>query len=111
MAFVSRRRRNLFRSDAWKRFRKNKLALFGLVMIVLMVGMAVFAPWIAPHDPYESLKNSAGLILKNKSPADSGTLLGTDSLGRDVFSRVLYAARVSMCLRGAWNTRWPISRI
>lgn len=96
MAFVTRRRRNLLQTDGWKRFRKNKLALFGLIVLLLMVGMAVFAPLIAPHDPYESIKSEAGLILKNKSPADSGTLLGTDSLGRDVFSRVLYAARISM---------------
>jgi len=96
MTFETRRRRNLFRTDGWKRFRKNKLALFGLAVILLMVLMAVFAPFIASHDPYESIKSQAGLILKNKSPADSGTLLGTDSLGRDVFSRVLYAARISM---------------
>ena len=96
IAIESRRRRNLFRTDGWKRFRKNKLALFGLAVIVLMVGMAVFAPLIAAHDPYESIKNAAGVIMKNKSPADSGTLLGTDSLGRDIFSRVLYAARISM---------------
>jgi peptide/nickel transport system permease protein len=95
-AFATRRRRNLFKTDGWKRFRKNRLALFGLAVIVLMVLMAVFAPFIVSHDPYESIKNAAGIIMKNKSPADSGTLLGTDSLGRDVFSRMLYAARISM---------------
>jgi ABC-type antimicrobial peptide transport system permease subunit len=96
IAYAARRKRNLFQTDGWKRFRKNKLALFGFAVITLMVLMAVFAPFIAGHDPYESLKSQQGLILKNKSPADSGTLLGTDSLGRDVFSRVLYAARISM---------------
>ena len=73
MAFESRRRRNLFRTDGWKRFRKNKLALFGLAVIVLMVVMAVFAPLIAAHDPYESIKNAAGIIMKNKSPAFSAS--------------------------------------
>lgn len=88
--------RNPLRSDGWKRFRKNKLALVGLAVIVIMVAMAILAPVIAQNDPYISLKDDAGKIMKNMSPQESGTILGTDGLGRDEFSRLVYAARVSM---------------
>lgn len=61
-----------------------------------MIAAAILAPLIVQNDPYVSLTDANGLILKNSSPAKSGTILGTDSLGRDTFSRVIYAARVSM---------------
>lgn len=91
----SRQRQNFFKTDAWKRFSKNKLALVGSVIILLMVLAAVFAPVIAQNDPYVSLE-ADGLVMKNMSPAESHTILGTDSLGRDEFSRLVYAAQVSM---------------
>lgn len=91
-----KKRTNLFKTDAWKRFSKNKLALIGSVIILLMIAAAILAPLIVQNDPYVSLTDANGLILKNSSPAKSGTILGTDSLGRDTFSRVIYAARVSM---------------
>lgn len=91
------RRRNIFKTDEWKRFSKNKLALVGLVIIMLMVMTAVFAPVIARNDPFISLRASTGnKIIKNTSPEKSGTILGTDYLGRDVFSRTVYAARISL---------------
>ena len=91
------RRRNIFKTDEWKRFSKNKLALVGLVIIILMVMTAVFAPVIAQNDPFISLRASTGnKIIKNTSPEKSGTILGTDYLGRDVFSRTVYAARISL---------------
>lgn len=90
------RHRSIFQTDEWKRFRKNKLALVGLTVILVMVLAAVFAPLIVQNDPYVSLTNEAGIVLKDKSPADSGTILGTDSIGRDEFSRLVYGARVSM---------------
>lgn len=93
---ITKNKKNLFKSDEWKRFSKNKLALIGLIIILGMIFTAIFAPVIATHDPYESIKSDIGLIMANMSPADSGTLLGTDGLGRDIFSRVVYAARVSM---------------
>ncbi len=83
-------------SDAVSRLRKNRTALAGLVIICLFLVMAVFAPWIAPHDPYEQ-----SLYSKLKPPfwADDGSLdhvLGTDDFGRDLLSRILYGARISM---------------
>ena len=91
-----KQRQSIFKSDAWKRFKKNKLALIGTAVVLVMIVMAVLAPVIVQNDPYTPLKNEAGKIMKNMSPADSGTVLGTDLLGRDEFSRLVYAARVSM---------------
>lgn len=91
-----KQRQNPFKTDGWKRFKKNKLALVGLAVILVMVIMAILAPVIVQNDPYISLKNEAGKVMKNMSPAESGTILGTDLLGRDEFSRLVYAARVSM---------------
>lgn len=91
-----KQRQNLFKSDAWKRFRKNKLALLGTAIILILVLAAILAPVLAQNDPYVSLKDSSGLVMTDASPAESGTILGTDSLGRDEFSRLVYAARVSM---------------
>ena len=91
-----KQKQNIFKSDAWKRFKKNKLALVGTAVVLIMIVMAILAPVIVQNDPYTSLKNDAGKIMKNMSPAESGTILGTDLLGRDEFSRLVYAARVSM---------------
>ena len=91
-----KQKQNFFQTDAWKRFKKNKLALIGLAVVLIMIVMAVLAPVVVQNDPYTSLKNDAGKIMKNMSPAESGTILGTDLLGRDEFSRLVYAARVSM---------------
>ncbi len=91
-----KQRQSIFKTDAWKRFKKNKLALIGLAVVLIMIVMAVLAPVVVQNDPYTSLKNDAGKIMKNMSPAESGTILGTDLLGRDEFSRLVYAARVSM---------------
>ena len=65
-------------------------ALAGLVILAVLIALAVFAPWIAPHDPEAVDPNQ---ILK---PPSASYLFGTDSLGRDVFSRVLFALRVSL---------------
>ena len=65
----------------WRRFRRNKLAVVGLVIVGVMILTAVFAPLIAPSDP--KAQNYA-LTLR---PPGEGGLMGTDSLGSDVFSR------------------------
>ena len=91
-----KQRQNFFKTDGWKRFKKNKLALVGTAIVLIMIIMAILAPVIVQNDPYTPLKSEAGKIMKNMSPAESGTILGTDLLGRDEFSRLVYAARVSM---------------
>lgn len=69
---------------------RNRMALIGLVIVLVMVVLAVFAPLVAPYDPYER-------DIRNRLAAPSFThLMGTDELGRDTFSRVIYGARVSL---------------
>ena len=84
-------------SAAWKRFRRDRLALIGLAVILVMVGAAVLAPVIAPYDPSEQFFD--GLTLEGAPVAPGGQfLLGTDLLGRDLFSRLLYGARTSLII-------------
>lgn len=77
----------------WLRFRQNRLALLGLAIVVLLVVVAAFAPWIATHDPYE--QNLAQRLLP---PGTAGHWLGTDDFGRDTFSRVVYGARITLMI-------------
>jgi ABC-type dipeptide/oligopeptide/nickel transport system permease subunit len=77
------------RSEVWRRFRRNRLAMVGLIFIVLLVLVAIFAPVIAPY----SITERSGAFRKGPS-ADHW--FGTDAIGRDVFSRVIYGARVSL---------------
>ena len=71
-------------------FRRNPLAAFGVVLVSVFVAFAIFAPWIAPQDP-------AHIDLPTRlSPPSHGHWMGTDELGRDVLSRVVYGARISM---------------
>lgn len=73
-----------------RRFLKNKLAIVGLVILLLVVFMAVFAPFLTAHDP-----KAHNLLLVEQSPS-SEHILGTDGSGRDNFSRLLYGARISL---------------
>ena len=78
-------------SIVWRRFRRHKLAVAGLLVITLFLLMAIFANVIAPFDPI----TFQDPYFKN-SPPNPQHILGTDEIGRDVFSRLLYAARVSL---------------
>lgn len=88
-------KKNVNSNAAWKRFKKNKLALFGLVVLALFILVALFAPLIAPHDPYTSTKNELG-TYDVYAPPSSDHILGTDGTGRDLISRLIYGARVSL---------------
>ncbi len=77
-------------ADFWKRFSKNKIALVGSCVVILLFIASIFAPWIAPYDPQEiNLK----MVL---APPSSSHLCGTDQLGRDVFSRMVWGSRISL---------------
>lgn len=76
--------------DAWRRLRRNKLAMVGLSIVVLVILVAVFAPYIAPYDPTARVKEESSLAPSIKH------LFGTDLLGRDIFSRVVYGSRISI---------------
>lgn len=85
---------SLFR-EAWIRFRRNKLAMLGLVMTVTIILAAVFAGTLAPYDPVKQLIWTEGAAAKLASPSVKH-IMGTDLYGRDIFSRVLYGARISL---------------
>jgi peptide/nickel transport system permease protein len=71
------------------RFSRNRLAVAGLVFIILLVMTGLFAPWLTPHNPNEVT------AVFSASPS-SVHLLGTDQVGRDVLSRLIYATRISL---------------
>ena len=83
--------------DAWSRLRRNRLALVGLVGVFLLALAAVFGPMIAPY-PYQEqdLKAIAANGFRPLPPGSPGHLLGTDQLGRDILSRLLDGAQISM---------------
>ena len=83
--------------SAWRRLLRRKLAVFGLVLIVLVVAGAVFAPWLAPF-PHD-MQNFDGLTIEGAPMPPGGAYpMGTDLLGRDLFSRILYGARTSLII-------------
>lgn len=74
----------------WRRFRRHKLALLGMSVIIALILMVVFAPVIAPYDP-----NAVDLAIRYQG-FSAAHLMGTDDIGRDVFSRILFAGRISL---------------
>ncbi|MBM7571185.1 ABC transporter permease [Aquibacillus albus] len=88
---VQKKKKDIAFFRTFRRLVKNKLAVFGLVIIVLLTIMAVFAPIIATYDPIEQDLTSAELGLGSE-----GHWLGTDNYGRDMWSRLVYGARVSL---------------
>jgi peptide/nickel transport system permease protein len=75
----------------WKRFRKHKLAVTGMVVITLIALACFLAPLYAPYHPVRDiLRDENGQILRNDPPSRAH-LMGTDNVGRDVFTRLLYA--------------------
>jgi peptide/nickel transport system permease protein len=78
------------RKKAITAFLRNRLSLVGAVFILVMAFAAIFAPWVAPHGP---LTQS---VVDRLDPPSTQYLFGTDGFGRDVFSRVIYGARISL---------------
>jgi oligopeptide transport system permease protein len=100
---MTRKPRSLW-SDAWRRFRKNKIALIGLGYLIFLIFVAIFAPLLATQNPVKADVATAGTLrqaawVDNPVPLKSGDWaypLGTDSIGRDVWSRLVYGTRVSL---------------
>jgi peptide/nickel transport system permease protein len=81
----------------WLRFRRNKLAIAGAVIVLFLIGIAIFAPLISPHDPSQIFDN--GLTLDGSpAPPSHEFPFGADALGRDQLTRILYGARVSLSI-------------
>ncbi|UCF06313.1 MAG: ABC transporter permease [bacterium] len=81
-------------SAGWARFRKNRLAMTGAVIVVALYLAAILAPLIAPHDPIE---HGEVPRMRYLSPG-SAHPLGTDKFGRDVLSRIIYGSRISLTI-------------
>ena len=77
-------------STAWSRFRRNRLALVGLVLVGVLSVTAALAPWLAPYDPARQS------LVEKRAPPGGKYLLGADEFGRDILSRVIYGSRVAL---------------
>jgi len=82
---------------AWRRLRRHKLAMTGLFTLVVVVVLSLLAEWLAPY-PYEEidLMSSYAPLMSPGQPGRPMHYLGTDKLGRDILSRLLYAGRISL---------------
>lgn len=75
----------------WLTLRANHMAMIGLAIIALLLGTALFAPLLAPHDPFVQ-----DLGFRLQPLGTEGHFLGTDSLGRDILSRMIYGSRITL---------------
>lgn len=80
------------RQDAWRRLKKNKAAMFGLVVLAVLVVLSVFAPWLTPYS-YSGQDLELG-----PSPPSAAHWLGSDLFGRDLLTRMLYGSRISLAV-------------
>ena len=79
-------------SAVWRRFRRHKLAFFGMIIAILLVTTSALARIISPYDPLQQ-----DLLVRNQGPT-LAHVFGTDELGRDVLSRLLYAGQISLSI-------------
>lgn len=92
---TSRRQARLGRVyQGWLTFRGNHLAMVGLLILIALVAVAVFAPLIAPHNPY------AQNLAHRLAPPSAENWLGTDNLGRDILSRLIWGSRITLFIVG-----------
>ena len=101
------------KNEVWQRLKRNKLAMIGMVIVIINIFMAVFAPFLTKYDPNEMDYGNAFVEpaifelfnSSDKAAGDDGAVLeqakndhwfGTDNFGRDLFARVLYGSRVSL---------------
>jgi len=82
-----------FFQESLHQLKRNKGAVAGLVVIAIFLFVGIFAPLLAPHNPYEQV-----IEMRKSPPFTESYLLGTDSLGRDMLSRLIYGARISMVI-------------
>lgn len=86
---VKKQKKSQFK-EICMRFSKNKLAMFGMIVIILLIIMAIFAPFIAPYSYDEQNLKRSNMLPSRQH------LMGTDNFGRDIFSRIIYGSRISL---------------
>jgi ABC-type dipeptide/oligopeptide/nickel transport system permease subunit len=84
--------------DVWRRFRRQRVPLAAAVVLVCLALLAISAPVVAPHDPAKQFRREGLSDLGEPLPPNSSFWLGTDNLGRDVLSRLLWGGRVSLTI-------------
>jgi len=84
--------------EFWGAFSANKGAVGGMVIVVALLLVALFAPWIAPHAPNETDSTAFLLPPVWQTGGSSAHWLGTDAIGRDILSRLMYGARLSLSI-------------
>jgi peptide/nickel transport system permease protein len=77
--------------QGWLSFRANPMTMIGFVILLILVFIAAFAPWLAPHDPF-----AQDLAARLQPPGSENYILGSDSLGRDILSRLMYGSRITL---------------
>jgi peptide/nickel transport system permease protein len=77
----------------WRRFVGNPLSVFGFAILIALVIVAIIGPWIAPHDPLRQVLSDRLL-----PPGSASHWLGTDQLGRDILSRIIYGSRLTLSI-------------
>lgn len=88
--------KNAFLAGVVARLRRDPVALVSALILALIIGAAIFAPWISPYDPYK------GSMIRRLLPVGApGHWLGTDELGRDMAARLIYGGRLSLLLGAA----------
>jgi dipeptide transport system permease protein len=80
----------------WNAFRENRGAVAGLCVVTFVILVALLAPFLAPYDPLEQIKGATRLPPFWSDGADPRFILGTDAVGRDMLSRLMYGARISL---------------
>ena len=84
-------------AEFWRAFSQNKGAVAGLVFMVIVGLLAIFAPWVAPHSPIEQYRDNF-LQAPVWAGGSSQFLLGTDELGRDLLARIAFGGRYSLTI-------------
>lgn len=84
--------------ENWYKLRANKIAIAGLIVLIMLITSAIFAPLIASHAPNEQFTDTLLAPPFWSEGSNAGFVLGTDDLGRDMLSRLLYGARYSLFL-------------
>ncbi len=79
--------------EVWRTFRRRPMGIVGALMLLSVVFVAIFAPWLAPYDPEAKIDVEPEQLL---APPDREHLLGRDDAGKDVLSQLIYGARVSL---------------
>lgn len=83
---------------SWQTFSKNYGAMFGAATLLVIIVFAIIGPWIAPYDPAQQFSSRSFQVPIWNIGGNFAHFLGTDDLGRDIFSRLLYGARLSLFL-------------